>query len=94
MTRPTDIGVGDRPFGVVLSPDGRTAYVASQEGTISVVDIAARRVSASVTVPGGRGGFSLAASPDGRSLYVSGFQRRGRGSDHRHGHQCGHTGPL
>jgi DNA-binding beta-propeller fold protein YncE len=73
MILPAEIDVGNRPFGVVLSPDGRTAYVGRQDGTVIVVDVAARRVSASVTVPGGNGGFSLAVSPDGQSLYVSGF---------------------
>jgi DNA-binding beta-propeller fold protein YncE len=47
--------------------------VGSQDGPVIVVDVAARRVSASVTVLGGKGGFSLAVSPDGKSVYVSGF---------------------
>jgi DNA-binding beta-propeller fold protein YncE len=77
MVLPTDIEVRNRPLGVVLSPDGRTAYVGGQDGTVIVVDMAARRVVGPVTVPGGRGGFSLAASPDGMSLYVSGFAVEG-----------------
>jgi DNA-binding beta-propeller fold protein YncE len=71
--RSVEIDVGNRPFGVVLSPDGKAAYVGSQDGTVIVVDLTGRRVSASIGVPGGKGGFSLAVSPDGRSLYVSGF---------------------
>jgi DNA-binding beta-propeller fold protein YncE len=54
MILPAEIDVGNRPFGVVLSPDSRTAYVGSLDGTVIVVDVAARRVSASVSVPGGK----------------------------------------
>jgi DNA-binding beta-propeller fold protein YncE len=69
MTPGLDIDVGNRAFGVVLSPDGARAYVGSQEGAIVVVDIAARRTVASIAVPGGNGGFSMAVSADGQSLY-------------------------
>jgi DNA-binding beta-propeller fold protein YncE len=77
MGGPVDVEVGNRPFGVVLSPDGATAYVGSQDGAVIVVDIAARQVVTSITVPGGDGGFSMAVSPDGKSLYVSGFAVEG-----------------
>lgn len=77
MTSGADIDVGNRAFGVVLSPDGATAYVGSQEGAVVVVDISSRRTVTSIAVPGGNGGFSMALSPDGRSLYVSGFQVEG-----------------
>lgn len=62
---------------MVLSTDGATAYVGSQDGAITVVHVAARQVVASIAVPGGNGGFSMAVSPAGQSLYVSGFQVEG-----------------
>ena len=66
MGGPVDVEVG--PFGAVLSPDGATAYVGSQVGTVIVVDVAARQVVTSITVPSGEGGFSMAVSPDGTRL--------------------------
>ncbi len=45
------IEVGDNPRGIVLSPDGATAYVNNTlAGTVSVVDTAAYTVTAVITV--------------------------------------------
>jgi YVTN family beta-propeller protein len=43
------IDVGERPWGLALSPDGRTAYTANgQSNDVSIVDVAARQVIARV----------------------------------------------
>lgn len=58
------------PYGVALSPDGNTAYVSVSElDRVAVVDVAARRVEA--TVPVGRRPRALVVSPDGRTLAVA-----------------------
>src|SRR5438105_4342571 len=47
----TEVPVGHRPYGVVLSEDGRTAWVTNWGGdSVSVVDIPAARVRATVAV--------------------------------------------
>ncbi|MFJ8332631.1 beta-N-acetylglucosaminidase domain-containing protein [Streptomyces sp. NPDC094437] len=68
----TDIAVGANPGEVVVSADGRTAYVANQgANTVSVIDVAHGTVTATVavgTVPSG-----LALTPDGRTLWVAAY---------------------
>ena len=66
----SSVGVGDSPFGVVVSSDGATVYVAnSGSGTVSVIDAGSGAVIATVAdVPGA---FQLAISPDGKTLYVT-----------------------
>ncbi len=74
MSVPAHLAVGPAPLGMVLDPAGRTAYVANWgDGTISVIDLAAQAVTATIAVPGGTVGFSLAMAPDGRFLYISGW---------------------
>jgi YVTN family beta-propeller protein len=63
-------GAGVRPMGLVLSPDGGTAYVTTgHAGTVMAVDLRADRVRASAKV-GGRP-WGLALSPDGGWLYTA-----------------------
>ena len=71
------IPVGATPGFVVVSPNGRQAYVANRaanqdqtSGTVTVVDTAANRVTATIPVPAGPAQY-LAFSPDGRTIYVS-----------------------
>jgi len=73
--------IGERAFGVYLSPDGRTLYVPEHDTfTMSVLDAAtlAKRGTIALT-PLGEGAFDkphyLAISPDGRMLYLP-FQGR------------------
>jgi YVTN family beta-propeller protein len=62
-----------KPHGVTLSPDGRTAYVGSQDvpdhSAVVVVDIPGRRVSA--RVPLDQAPRGLTAGPDGNSMYFT-----------------------
>lgn len=65
------VWVGDEPSNVVLSPDGKTAYVSlATEGAVAAVDIERREVVRRYenVVPDPVG---LAISPDGRTLYVA-----------------------
>jgi YVTN family beta-propeller protein len=58
------------PTCVALSPDGKFAYVTNHTAdTLAVIDTAARKVIAEITV--GRGPTGLAAGPDGRLVYVA-----------------------
>jgi YVTN family beta-propeller protein/VCBS repeat-containing protein len=67
----TNISVGSQPFGVALSPNGSTAYVTNDlsSGTVSVVDLATKQITATVGV----GSFpkGIAVSPDGSTAYVA-----------------------
>jgi YVTN family beta-propeller protein len=68
MGRP--IRVGRNPQSVGFAADGGHAYVVDEgDGTVSVVDVAARRVSATVRV--GSSPRSVAVAPDGRTAYVT-----------------------
>ena len=59
------------PVDLVFSPDGRWAYVAeSAEGTLAVIDTAARKVVRHITT-GGERPAGLAVTPDGRELLVA-----------------------
>lgn len=61
---------GKHPAHVVLSPDGRFAFVTNGgENTVSVVDASARTMIA--TVPVGAYPHGIRVSPDGREAYVA-----------------------
>jgi len=58
------------PNAICLSVDGRWAYVVNMTSdTVSVLDIAARKVVAEIPV--GRSPADAACAPDGRTLYVT-----------------------
>jgi YVTN family beta-propeller protein len=60
------------PYGVVVSPDGQKAYVTHDyPGTVSVVDIASRKIER--TIPVGQWARGIALAADGSKLYVSHF---------------------
>jgi len=64
------VRVGLHPAHVVLTPDGRFAYVTNGgESTVSVVDTQARRVAA--TIPVGASPHGIRLSPDGKEAYVA-----------------------
>lgn len=73
------ISVGRGPAGVAVTPDGRKAYVANggqnsdedaapAQGSISVVDLRAGKVIA--TLPAGQRPNGVAVAPDGAHAYV------------------------
>lgn len=63
-------GIGESPFSVVVSPNGRLAFVNNTAShDISVIDLAHRRVIARIPVPDIP--IVLAVHPDGRTLWVS-----------------------
>ncbi len=63
------IGVGELPWDIVLSADGKTAYVANPDSdTVSVISTAANAVTATVTVPGDPD--TLGLTPDGSQLWI------------------------
>ena len=64
------VPVGMHPAHVVVTPDGRHAYVANGgENTVSVVDIPAQRVVG--TIPVGASPHGLRISPDGKRAWVA-----------------------
>ncbi len=70
----SQIEVGGQTTDVVLSPDGRFAYVTDSEvgsstGYLAVVDLTSDKVTA--RIPVGSGPTGVAASPDGRTVYVA-----------------------
>ncbi|MBS1531541.1 MAG: gliding motility-associated C-terminal domain-containing protein [Bacteroidetes bacterium] len=67
---PTTINVGQRPWGVALSPDYLKAYVTnSVSGTVSVISTSSNTVTA--TIPVGSSPEGVVVSRDGNSVYVA-----------------------
>ena len=65
------IPVGATPGFVVVSPNGRQAYIANRgAGVVTVLDTAVNKVTATIPVPAGPPQY-LSFSPDGRKVYVS-----------------------
>lgn len=68
-----DIHVGQQPFGLVASPDGRRLFVANYgSDSVSVIDTRSNTVHHDVPV--GDGPYQVAISPDGKRLFVSNFE--------------------
>jgi YVTN family beta-propeller protein len=73
------VPTGKGPDEVVVSPDGKTAYVTNAgDGSITVVDLATLEAARTITEPRlkapegpSRAVFSVAPTPDGRKLYVT-----------------------
>lgn len=63
------ITVGQSPWGVAITPDGKRAYVASSSGTISIIDTGTNDVID--TIAEGDGPLGVAITPDGTRAYVS-----------------------
>jgi YVTN family beta-propeller protein len=72
-TRRARIAVGDEPTSVVLTPDGKTAYVANRaSATISrVIAIDTPAPSVDVTIDVGSEPVAVALSPTGARLFVA-----------------------
>jgi YVTN family beta-propeller protein len=67
----TVIAVGKGPEGIDLSPDGKTVWSAhSQDGGISVIDVATRRVVQTINA-GTKRSNRIKLTPDGKLALVS-----------------------
>lgn len=70
-----DLDLGPSPLiALALSPDGRTVAISSLRGAVSLVDRAARKVSATLVGPA-LPVWSLAFTPDGETLLAAGSDR-------------------
>lgn len=64
------VPVGNRPTGLIASPDGSWVFVVNhRSGSVSVIDSGLRRVAATIGV--GEAPLGMAISRDGRRLYVA-----------------------
>ena len=76
LTLVKSLPVGKTPREVCLSPDGKRAYVAAQEGnSVTVVDLDAHSVVATLANPELGGADGCGVSPDGKKLYVVSTKR-------------------
>lgn len=67
----TQIGAGNTPGFVAVTPNGQFAYVANRdEGKVTVIDTQSNSPVAGITFDGGPPQF-IAFAPDGRNAYVS-----------------------
>jgi YVTN family beta-propeller protein len=62
------ITVGSRPGAIAVTPDGKTAYVATCDGVVPV-DIATN--TAGPVIKGTKGAGSIAVTPDGKTAYLT-----------------------
>jgi YVTN family beta-propeller protein len=66
------ITVPASPHGIVLSPDGRWAYVAcANGGAVAALDTVSQSLAWTVALPDGARPYSVALSRDGRYLYAA-----------------------
>ena len=64
------ITVSQEPYGVGISPDGKTVFITNMAAdTVSVIDTATNTVTNTISV--GDFPFGVAVSPDGRYVYVA-----------------------
>jgi YVTN family beta-propeller protein len=78
LTVTDTLQVGKQPWHPVISADGSTAYVPNKaSNTVSVVDLEAGTVAATIEGEGLAQPHGSALSPDGRYLFVSNNNRKG-----------------
>lgn len=66
----TTVEVGEEPEGILVSPDGKTAYVTSEvANTVHVIDTASKEIKANIVVGNRPRRFAL--TPDHKELWVS-----------------------
>jgi sugar lactone lactonase YvrE len=75
---PSSVSAGQSPFGVVVSPDGKSVYVANAaDVTVSEYDVAAATgalsAKSTATVPAGADPNGIAIAPNGKSAYVANY---------------------
>jgi len=80
----TPIAVGSAPAGIDITPDGTTLYVCdSGAQAISVVDVATRKVTKTITTPAGfdsERSLSIAIASNGHALFTTTFYGSGFGA--------------
>ena len=76
-TAGTPIKVGEIPYGVMITPDGKTAYVLANtggfpfQGTVTPISTATGTAGKPIKV--GRDPGLIAITPDGKTVYVTNF---------------------
>jgi YVTN family beta-propeller protein len=66
----TTVPVGNDPFGVSVTKDGKKVYVADQKADdVYAIDTTTNRVTA--TIPIGKSPYGVAVTPDGKKVYVA-----------------------
>ena len=65
------IPVGLGPQGVAVNPAANRAYVANNDGTLSVIDISSNQVVATLNLQGGGGSWGVAVLPALNRVYVA-----------------------
>ena len=72
---PATVAAGEAASDVAVTPDGRSAYVTNQSGTVSQYDVnpltGALSPKTPATVAAGTKPFGIAVTPDGKSAYVA-----------------------
>ncbi|MFO8099833.1 MAG: YncE family protein [Salinibacter sp.] len=78
LTTTDTLEVGQQPWHPVITSDGHTAYVPNKGShSVSVVDLEARTVAATIEGDGLAQPHGTALSPDGQYLFVSNNNREG-----------------
>src|SRR5262245_55672962 len=69
--KPADITVGSAPFGIALTPDGKTAFVTNRDGgTVSTIGVKTRAKNPN-DIAVGPNPSGVAVTPDGRTAFVA-----------------------
>ena len=69
--KPADITVGSAPFGIALTPDGKTAFVTNRDGgTMSTIGVKTRAKNPN-DIAVGPNPSGVAVTPDGRTAFVA-----------------------
>ena len=63
------VTVGESPYSVAFSPNGKIAYVGNADDTVSVITVATGDVTGTINV--GDSPVSVAFSPNGKYAYVA-----------------------
>lgn len=71
---PTVITVGTSPNASMVTPDGKTVYVANEgANTVSVIDSQSNTVTTTISLASGAEPYDVQITPDGRYVYVAQF---------------------
>ena len=73
----TAIPVGSDPFGIAITPDGKTAYV-TNDGSDTVTPIDTATNTPGTPIPVGSIPDGIAITPDGKTAYVTNAAARTR----------------